>query len=287
MTNGGPGLGANGSPSIWQAPLPVPVGPWPTGDQPITPQDGAPAWQPTVYTQDRGADVQKAAAEWYDTVYGGTYTTVDGKSPDAPGTPDPGASIPAVSMAYTTPPDFIPAPATGTQSPDSSVILGEPFSIRLGDLMSCEETSLQATSNAVQAYEDLVPIVTDAINSPSIFGQIVGRGPVQLPGQYGGHFYPTSYSSSDDAGKAFASAMIPQYETALNALAGVIEAMGVWCALLNTTGQMYATADASCAYPAPVQPMVTGGGHGPVVTPPPTAPLPVTGPPPGGGGTAG
>jgi hypothetical protein len=51
------------------------------------------------------------------------------------------------------------------------------------------------------------------------------------------------YDHLDSEGEAFAGSMIPAMEQLLNQVGGIIETMGIFAALLNNAGQMYANAD--------------------------------------------
>ena len=221
---------------------------------PIESQYQATPWQPTVYSGSGDTSDQDSAAKTYDSDYGGQYSTASGSGPAS--TPDTTTYYdPTLSMAYTKAPDLIPLPNTGAQSSGGAPPATDynPFSIQLGYLMSSEQTCLDATSTTVQGYQTLSSVVSNAISSDSIFGQVVGTYSKPNPDKKVSWNEPTgvTYDKLDSEGTAFASAIIPQMKQLLEAVGNITEAMGQFTALLNTTGQMYTDTDAQSAFPPP------------------------------------
>jgi hypothetical protein len=221
---------------------------------PIKPEYQFTVWQPTVDTSDSDVGDEKSAAAKYDATYGGSYsTTTTASTSSQSSTPSSPGYIPTLSMAYTTAPDLIPLPNTGGQGAGGSTApLSDPFSIRLGDLMSTEQTFLESTNAAVDGYQTLSTVVNGAISSNSIFGQIVGTQPnvgdnkaSWLTGD------GVTYDKLDSEGTSFANAVNPQMEHLLQAVGNTVEALGYFTALLNNAGQMYTETDAQSAFPPP------------------------------------
>jgi hypothetical protein len=225
-------------------------------------------WQPTVDTSASDAKDEKAAAADYDKTYKGTptYTTTEPKSGDNWGT----YAYPTLDMAYTKAPDLIPLPNTGAQSSGGTPpATASPFSIQLAYLMTSEQACLDATKTTIDGYNTLVPIVRSAINSNSIFGQIVGSEEYhpdtkynETVGQVGN---VVTFDNLDKEGTNFAAAINPQMEYLLQSVGNAIEAMGAFTAMLDDAGQMYTDADSQSKFPPPG--LMTGGiippGQGP------------------------
>jgi hypothetical protein len=125
------------------------------------------------------------------------------------------------------------------------------FTIDLGALKTAEQSFLDATTASVNAYETLKPIVTNAINSDTIFGQNVAyvssnSGYTSLAA--GGFGETTTPDPLNDEGKQFAASIGPELHNLLVSAAGVLELMGGFSAMLNNAGQMYTYTDSSAAF---------------------------------------
>ena len=147
-------------------------------------------------------------------------------------------AIPNLAMVYTEAPDLIPTPnpQSGSSGNATAVDLSYATSVDLADLRSTEQTCLNETSDMVDAYNTLKPLVTAAASSSTIFGQDVT----------GGHSASgTRYSIYNAEGTDYASSMVPAMESLLQAAGNLIEALGGFNAMLNTAGQMYAETDAT------------------------------------------
>lgn len=223
--------------------------------KPITSEYQSPPWQPTVDTSASDAGDEKSAAEQYDKVYGGSYTTTTTSSSSTSSTTYVELPSPTMSMSYTTAPDLIPVANTSSGSGSSTAQLADAFSIQLGDLMSAEQACLDACNASVQGYQTLSSVVNAAMNSSSIFGQIVGS--YQNPGDGKASILAKNdgltYDSLDSEGTSFAAAVNPQMQQLLETIGNTIEAMGQFTALLNNAGQMYTDTDAQSAFPSPQQ----------------------------------
>jgi hypothetical protein len=219
---------------------------------PITPNDqsGDDLWHPTVSTGGKDSKDETKAAEKYDSIYGGSYTTTAPPPSSPPGT---GGTIWPLSMAYTTAPDLIPVPESQSAGSASTVPLAEQFNVDLGAVRSTEQTFLTATGNILSAYQSLSTTVQSAVSSDSIFGQLDTTPPTSSPTSKAPSTLGdgVQWDSLDDEGKDFASSVDPQMQQLLASVSDVIESMGQFNALLNNAAQMYTDADASSAFPAP------------------------------------
>ena len=205
---------------------------------PITPRDQTGgAWQPTVDTSAKDAGDEKSAAQKYDSIYGGTYTTSTSSPSDSSSSPGSGGTAWPLSMAYTTAPDLIPVPESPGSGSGSTVPLADQFNVDLGAVRSTEQTFLTATSDILNAYQTLTSAVQNAIHSDSIFGQLDGDSAVR--------------DNLDPEGKSFAASVDPQMQQLLASVSDIVESMGQFNALLNNAAQMYTDTDASAAFPAP------------------------------------
>jgi hypothetical protein len=205
-------------------------------------------WQPTVDTSNGD---EKKAGEDYTDVYGGTPTY--GKPTDDGDPQAPIGNIPVLTAAYTTAPDFVPTQGKtdGSSNNDTSMGSKGAFKIDLGALKTSEQSFLNATTAAVNAYETLKPTVTNAINSPDLFGQMVGS--VSSNSGYttlsaGGWGTTTNMDPLDSEGTEFAASIGPELHNLMVSAAGVIELMGAFSAMLNNAGQMYTYTDSSAAF---------------------------------------
>ncbi|MEU9407510.1 hypothetical protein AB0E08_17775 [Streptomyces sp. NPDC048281] len=218
--------------------------------------DFAPQFNPTLYSSSKDAKDEKKAAATYAGIYGGAPIMVDGDAPDDP--PPADVSTPTLTTAFTTAPDFVPLANNnnGGDSDSDEQMAGGAFAIQLGGLHSAEQTCLDATGQAVNGYTDLRTKVDAAAASDTLFGQKVGT--VVWHSKVGGKAgqetpdnlsKDISWDQFDDEGKAFAEQIVPSMHLLLRGVANALELMGQFNALLNNAGQMYANADASCAFP--------------------------------------
>lgn len=211
-------------------------------------------WEPTI-SDDSSKDEKKAADDYTD-VYGGTPSTDDGGQQDD-GTDSVSIAFPEspdLSMAYRTAPDLVGSQSTGGKS-NAPVALDSSIDIDLGGLCAAEQCCLNTTSQAIDDYDTLRGVVTSACHSDTIFGQQVGEyvpfNPLAAAGRgfdAGGH---VEYSEFRQESVDFANQMVPQLWKLLQAAGNVIEAMGVYNAMLNNAGQMYTTADKNSAFKDP------------------------------------
>jgi hypothetical protein len=236
---------------------------------PIKSQYQATPWQPTVNTSASDSSDQQAAASDYDKVYGGTANQTTTDSPQSQNDTNT-YPHPTLTTSYTTAPDLIPLPNTSGQSSGGTPpAVADPFNIQLGVLMSSQQSCLDATTASLNGYNTLVPTVQAAINSNSIFGQIVGSESYHPDNKYNSTMGTVgnivTFDKLDAEGTNFAAAVIPQMEHLLQAIGGAVTAMGTFCALLDDAGQMYTATDAQSAFPPPS--LMNGGiippGQGP------------------------
>jgi hypothetical protein len=141
---------------------------------PATPTDQATPWQPNVDPSSKDAGDEKKAAQQYDGIYGGQYSTGSGGSGSS-STPGYAYMGPALSMAWTTPPDLIATKETADpSSPQQTTDVYQGFTISFQSLLAGEQGCLNATQSAVDCYQVLADAVNSAIGDPNIFGQNVG-----------------------------------------------------------------------------------------------------------------
>jgi len=223
------------SPKAGPPPLQVPVGQ-------TTP------WEPVIDKQST-SDERTAAAE-YTAIYGGSPAS----SEPADSGPGLGSSysIPNVSMAYSTAPSLVPtkpAAASGQSQPiDGATIDAMPaVHIDLVGHLEAEQSCLNYTKNAVDAYQALQPQITNATTSDNFFGQIAGYHVTVKGNQPNMQQTKTDYDKADQGAQKFAGTMIPQLEYLMQQAGGLLELMGTFCALWNNAGQMYTDTDASSA----------------------------------------
>jgi hypothetical protein len=228
--------------------------PVPPSTTPITSAYQDTPTEPTVYlTGNKDANqAQQKAAAWYTRIYGGSATVVHGSAPSE--SPGSGATVPALTTAYQTAPDFVPnAPPApnpdggGPAVPSSS----DPFYVDLGALRTAEQTCLNATRATIQAYQTLLNTVSPAISSGTIFGQDVEDTLYTTGGGKNLGPMKTAYDQYDKEGQQVAAATDPAMQQLLYEVGGVIELMGQFNALLNNAGQMYTWTDDQSAFPPP------------------------------------
>jgi hypothetical protein len=202
-------------------------------------------WEPSVNGKDGN---EKKAGKDYTGVYGGTTKPDDGDDKDVP--PELSGREPILRMSYTQAPDFIPAPRQKPKDGTSPAMEGGDFSIDLGSLRAAEQTCLDACSAVIDQYDQLKGEVDKAAADDNFFGQNVattqyhpGPRPWVDPGEP--YSQPDQY---DDSSQKFADSIIPQMKNLLNAIGNATVAMGQFPALLNNTGQAYATMDNSAAF---------------------------------------
>jgi hypothetical protein len=202
-------------------------------------------WEPAVNGKDGN---QKKAGKDYTGVYGGTTKPDDGDDKDVP--PELSGREPILRMSYTQAPDFVPAPRVKAADGTPPAMEGGDFSIDLGSLRAAEQTCLDACSAVIGQYDRLKGEV-DKASGDNFFGQGAGTtqwtpssgGPGSAPGMP--YWQPDEY---DDSSQQFADSIIPQMKNLLNAIGNATVAMGQFPALLNNTGQAYATMDNSSAF---------------------------------------
>lgn len=202
-------------------------------------------WEPTVDTSDGN---QKKAGKDYTDVYGGTVTDggtgKDDKSGDGKDTPAKAGKEPALTMVYTTAPDFLPGPPppkNGTTPPGA--MESGLFGVQLSALRATEQTFLDAASGMIAGYDTLRSVVDEAASGTDYFGQQAGYSEPQetnSPYYHPMGFDPDTY---DQEAAEFAAAIVPQMKNLLNSIGHTVEACGQFTALLNNAGQTYATID--------------------------------------------
>lgn len=272
-----------GSPGSSPTPLPTTI-PGATVS-PIKPEhQTTPAWHPDISPSDSDYADEEAALPAYNAIFGDGPPTPSTTGPSSPYS-YPQLTIPQLTMAYTTAPDLIPVAEGRSQAPGSPpAVTAKPFSVQLGSLRSAEQTFLTATNATVEDYQTLYKAVQNAINSPSMFGQIVGGASIpdgltpqanpadpsasapsgNMQGDSGS---AVTYDPLDGEGQQFAASITPQLELLMRAAAGATEAMGSFTAMLNNAAQMYTDGDAQSAFPAP-----DGTPQAPQAPPPPSWP---------------
>jgi hypothetical protein len=227
----------------------------PAMTSPKKPMDDDAPWEPTVDSSSSDADDETNAASDYTDVYGGTAKQgSDDGSSDKPQDTTP---TPTVTMAYTAAPDFKPAPPPKGGQAGRDVPPSPKFSVDLGGLRSLETTGLNSTSAIVDAYTKLRGKVTNASTSDSIFGQNVTTGEKRYGDDWGSKAHegkggdtPSDNTDKlDDEGTQFAASIVPAMEQLLVKAGGTVESLGVYCALLNNAGQVYAQSDRNSIFP--------------------------------------
>lgn len=204
-------------------------------------------WQPTVVTSSGDAKNQRIAAATYSAIYGGTPTVVDKEPKDNSTLPSENArKVPKLRQAYYTAPTLVGWDRTSDGPASDEALTGGSFYVDLGALRTAEQTCLAASNTSVNAYEALRKTVQAAVSSPSIFGQMDGTFHPQQAGT--GSNAPSipamvSFNPLNQEGRDFAASTNPQMEQLLQAAGGAIELMGVFNAMLNNAGQMYAQTD--------------------------------------------
>jgi hypothetical protein len=215
--------------------------------KPITSQYQAHPWEPTI---DPSKDIEKAAAEDYTDVYGGTPK--DGGSDSASATPEKSGKEPNLRMSYSDAPHLIPQ-AESKSSKGSTTMESGKFFISLSTLRTAEQTCLNATSQTIDGYNTLKNEVNKAISNDNLFGQRVGSEQEYetanaWTGSNKSHYFWQA-DPYDESSQQFADTVIPQMKNLLNGIGNAIEAMGGFNALLNDAGQAYATMDHNAAFP--------------------------------------
>jgi hypothetical protein len=109
---------------------------------------------------------------------------------------------------------------------------------------------LDATSAVVDAYNPVEAQVQSVISSDSFFGQWA-----EPPG-YREVATPTSMPNDplSQAAQEFAAQINPVMTRALRSVADSMQAVGIYIAMLNASGQAYTSADKNSAVPAPNDP---------------------------------
>jgi hypothetical protein len=117
--------------------------------------------------------------------------------------------------------------------------------------------------DSANAYQQQPPNSDDTAFGPDIWGEQLLSNPAssyQLESGNGSdqnnnsfqQFYTTPPGADNDPldgeGAAFAASINPQQRKLLQAVAGSLQTMGVFTALLNNAGQMYANADLNSAF---------------------------------------
>ncbi|MFE1856694.1 hypothetical protein [Streptomyces sp. NPDC059489] len=201
-------------------------------------------WVPTI--DGSNGDQKKAAAD-YTSAYGGTPRT-DGSGDEKDKTPpELSGKEPILHMSYTQAPDFVPTPRSGGTEGPSGMESGA-FRVQLAALRTAEQTSLDACARVIEEYNTLKGQVDKAAGD-NFFGQDAGK---VMPGAglpTGGNgadwWQPSKY---DEESQAFADSIIPKMKNLLNAVGNATVAMGQFAALLNNSGQAYATMDNASAF---------------------------------------
>jgi hypothetical protein len=167
-------------------------------------------------------------------------------TPDQP--PAGYASDPQLEMLWTTPPAFTGVTASGSSS--STPPLSGSFTVSLASLQSGEQAMLDATSAVVDAYNPVEAQVQSIISGDSFYGQWA-----EPPG-YREVATPTSMPNDaiSQAAQEFAAQMNPVLTRALRSVADSMQAVGIYIAMLNASGQAYTSADKNSAVPAPNDP---------------------------------
>jgi hypothetical protein len=218
-------------------------------------EDPDSTFQPQISPSDSDYSDEQQAVQNYQAVYG-----TAGAAPTHTDTPSLTSvpPYPALSMSYTTAPDFIP-PLSGDQGGgggnSTAAAPAHPIFIDLETLRSTETTFLNATQAIVEDYQTLLPLVQNAINSAIFFGQQIGtttdkggNKKVTTEMNTGTTFTPDSL---DTEGTQFAAAVNPQMGQLLQQAGDMIEALGTFTAMMNTAGQYYTGADAGSVFPPP------------------------------------
>jgi len=218
---------------------------------PVTPNGQSEPWEPTV-TKGKGSGDESTAANQYTGIYGGTYQT--GTQPGSSGPAPTSVAVPTLAMAYTTAPDFIPVPGGGTAAQTASGgVIGDLISVDLGALRATEQGILSATSEVVDAYQNLNVTVNDLTTYGDTFGQYVGTLQRNNPDNKAGSMEATTviYDNLDSEAQQFATDITAEMTQVLQAVGNTIEVIGQFTALLNAAGQMYTETDYLSAFTDP------------------------------------
>ncbi|MEV6537138.1 hypothetical protein AB0M86_47665 [Streptomyces sp. NPDC051639] len=207
-------------------------------------------WAPTI---DGSNSEQKKAAEDYTNTYGGTPVADDpDKDKDDDKTPpELSGNEPILHMSYTEAPDFVPTPRSGGTKGSSSAMESGAFHVQLSALRTTEQVCLDACSVVIGEFDTLKGQVEKA-SAENFFGQDAGQYGVAVTTDAQSQLMPHNEtfdpSKYDAESKAFAESIIPKMKNLLNAVGNATVAMGQFPALLNNTGQAYATMDNASAF---------------------------------------
>jgi hypothetical protein len=220
-------------------------------------------YQPEISSSDGDYSDEKKAVGTYQKTYGSQGSAQWGPQGGSPWGPQGGSgiftdgsgAIPNLAMAYTTSPDLLPLPGNGASGAGGSSAPEPrfPVNIELGTLMATENSFLGATNILVNDYRnELLPVVQNAINDPTIWGTTVTTGSPPPPSK-AAEAYGSGYQSDplNKEGQKFGQKLNPAMGKLLNSIGSVIEAMGVFTSMINTVGQYYTQADFSSRFPAP------------------------------------
>jgi hypothetical protein len=166
-----------------------------------------------------------------------------------PSDPPPGyASDPQLEMLWTTPPEFVGTSGGGSST--KTPPLSGSFMVSMGSLQSTEQGMLGAASTIVDAYNPLEQQVQSAVNSSTIFGQQATVTVVPVGYRSAGPAQQEPDGPIQQAAQQFAPQINPSMTRALRLAADATFVCGVFIALLNHSGQNYASADLNSTIPA-------------------------------------
>jgi len=209
-------------------------------------------WQPNVDPTSKDRKDQQSAADVYTSLYGGSPT--NNEEDKSKPLKESVVSMPDLSDAYSTAPDFVPSTADSSGGGSGAGGLpGGAFSVDLGALRTTEQACMTATQTCTHGYEAVLKTVRQAINNPNLFGQNVGSwqsGPDgKLANETGRDGDQWKLDDLDSEAASFADAINPQLSKLMASGAGAIEVMGAFTALLNNAGQMYTYTDSTSVFP--------------------------------------
>ncbi|MFJ3639688.1 hypothetical protein ACIPRD_08040 [Streptomyces sp. NPDC090108] len=205
-------------------------------------------WVPTI--DGKNGEQKKAAAD-YTSVYGGTPET-DASDDDKDKTPpELSGNVPTLHMSYTQAPDFLPTPRSKGTEGSSSALESGAFRVQLAALRTAEQLCLDACSAVIGEFDALKEQVSRA-EEENFFGQKAGTYGVAVTTDAQSQLMPHNEtfnpSKYDGESQAFADSIIPKMKNLLNAIGNTSVAMGQFPALLNNSGQAYATMDNASAF---------------------------------------
>ncbi len=161
-------------------------------------------------------------------------------------TPSNPVEVPQLEMLWTTPPPYIGTVGGGTGSGSAPEV--PEIDVSLATVQSAESAMLAAEATIVGEYNALVPDVKAAVDSASFYGQEATYS-MSIPGGDLQTVEVMPDTNLQQSAQQYAAQINPVMSQVLALVAAATEACGIFTALLDKAGQMYASADTSSALP--------------------------------------